>query len=53
AEEHPLHLQHRPGGSHLAHLHRPFPNGPQHLVLCGEPLFQVPLVLQSFLHHEI
>lgn len=53
AEEHPLHLQHHPGGSHLAGLHRPVPNGPQHLVLCGEPLFQIPLVLQSFLHHEI
>lgn len=53
AEKHPLHLQHRPGGAHLAHLYSPVPDGPKHLVLCGEPLFQIPLVLPSVLHHEI
>lgn len=53
AEEHPLHLQHRPGCALLARLHRPIPDGQEHLVLCGEPLLQVPLLLQSILQHEI
>lgn len=53
AEEHPLLLQRNPGGAHLARLHCPLSDGQKHLVLCGEPLLQVPLLLQSFLHHEI
>lgn len=53
AEEHPLHLQHHPGGVYLAHIHRPIPDGQKHLVLCGEPLLQIPVLLQSFFDHEI
>lgn len=53
AEEHPLFLQHHPGGAHLARLHRPIPDGQKHLVFRGEPLLQIPLLLQSLLHHEI
>lgn len=53
AEEHPLFLQHHPGGAHLACLHRPIPDGQKHLVFRGEPLLQIPLLLQSLLHHEI
>lgn len=37
----------------MARLYSPVPDGPKHLVLCGEPLFQVPVVLPSVLHHEI
>lgn len=49
-EEHPVHLQHPAGGLHLAGLHRPLPDGQKHLVLCGQPLFQVPLLLPCFQH---
>lgn len=50
AEKHPLHLQHRVGGIHMEGLHRPLPDGPKHLVLCGQPLFQVPVLLPRVQH---
>lgn len=50
AEEHSLHLQHHPGGVYLAHIHCPIPDGQKHLVLCGQPLFQVPLLLPCIQH---
>lgn len=49
-EEHPLHLQHSVGGFHLEGVYRPLPDGQEHLVLCGQPLFQVPLLLPCIQH---
>lgn len=49
-EKHPLHLQHRVGRFHLEGVYRPLPDGQKHLVLCGQPLFQVPLLLPRIQH---
>lgn len=51
--KHPLHLQHGPGDPDLARLHRPLADGAQHLVLRGQPVLQVPVLLQGVQHHEI
>lgn len=51
-EEHPLHLQHPVGGFHLESFYRPFPDGQKHLVLCGQPLFQIPVLLPRIQHHN-
>ena len=37
----------------MAHLHCALPDGQKHLVLCGQPLLQVPLLLPGLLHYEI
>lgn len=52
-KEHSLRLQHDSGDPDLAHLHRQVTNGKEHLVLCGQPVLQVPLLLQSLQHDEI
>lgn len=49
-EEHPLHFQHRVGCFYLEGVHRSFTDGQKHLVLCGQPLFQVPLLLPRIQH---
>lgn len=49
-KEHPLHLQHPVGRFHLEGVHRPLADGQKYLVLCGQPLFQVPLLLPRIQH---
>lgn len=49
-EEYPLHLQHSAGSLHLEGVYRPLPDGQKHLVLRGQPLFQVPLLLPRIQH---
>lgn len=51
--KYPLHLQHSPGDPDLACLYRTLADGAQHLVLRGQPVLQVPVLLQGIQHHEI
>lgn len=52
AEEHSICIQHHPSCDHLAHLHCKVTDGSKYLVLCGEPLLQVPFLLQGIQHPQ-
>uniref|UniRef100_A0A8B9ZMX1 Fatty acyl-CoA reductase n=1 Tax=Anas zonorhyncha TaxID=75864 RepID=A0A8B9ZMX1_9AVES len=51
-EEYPIRIQHHPPCDHLAHFHCKVTDGSKHLVLCGEPLLQVPFLLQGIQHPQ-